>query len=263
MRDGTFWVSDEYGPFLAHFAADGRQLQRLSPCNGGLPRVYAKRRPNAGMEGLTITPDGKWLVGIMQAPLDNPSREGVRDISKLTRILLRNVETGATREYAYMLEDARIEGNSEILALSDTRFLVIERDDHFLFGTPPSSLKRVYEIDVSGALDISAPGALGATPIPGGKTLEQATEVQLRDAGIVPVTKTLRIDLVAAGFPHNKAEGLALGDGNTLLITNDDDFGVVASGPGKISAKRLPPANVIDFVEVWKFKLTRVGAGRQ
>ena len=255
MRDGTFWVSDEYGPFLVQFAADGRQLQRLSPCDGGLPRVYTKRRPNGGMEGLTITPDGKWLVGIMQAPLDNPTREGVRDLSRLTRILFRNLATGATREYAYMLDEAPVEGNSEILALTDTRFLVIERDDHFLFGVPPTSVKRVYEIDVSGALDISAPGALGATPIPGGKTLEQATGPQLFDAGIIPVTKTLRIDLVSAGFPHNKAEGLALGEGNTLLITNDDDFGVTASSAGVLAPKRLPVSNVIDFVEIWKFKL--------
>jgi hypothetical protein len=254
MRDGTFWVSDEYGPFLVHFGADGRQLQRLSPCDGSLPRVYSKRRPNGGMEGLTITPDGKWLVGIMQAPLDNPTAEGVRDLSRLTRILFRNLSTGATREYAYLLEDARIEGNSEILALTDSRFLVLERDDHFLYGVPPSSVKRVYEIDVSGALDISAPGALGATPIPGGKTLEQATIAQLTAVGIVPVTKTLRIDLVVAGFPHNKAEGLALGDGNTLLITNDDVFGITVSN-GAIAPKRLPPTNAIDFVEIWKFRL--------
>lgn len=255
MRDGTFWVSDEYGPFLVQFGPDGRQLQRLSPCDGGLPRVYTKRRPNGGMEGLTITPDGKWLVGIMQAPLDNPTREGVRGLSKLTRILFRNLTTGATREYAYMLDDATIEGNSEILALSDTRFLVLERDDHFLYGVPSSSLKRVYEIDVAGALDISAPGALGATPIAGGKTLEQATVAQLLDAGIIPVTKLLRIDLIVAGFPHNKAEGLALGDGNTLLISNDDDFGVTAASPGVLAPKRLPPTNVIDFVELWKFRL--------
>jgi hypothetical protein len=255
MRDGTFWVSDEYGPFLARFGSDGRLLQRLSPCDGGLPRVYSKRRPNGGMEGLTITPDGRWLVGIMQAPLDNPSREGVRGLSRLTRILFRNISTGATREYAYLLDEARIEGNSEIVALSDSKFLVIERDDHFLYGTPPSSLKRVYEIDVSGALDISAPGALGATPIPGGRTLEQASVVELAAAGIVPVTKILRIDLVAAGFPHNKAEGIALGEGNSVLISNDDDFGVTADSTGRIIPKRIPPTSRIDFVELWKFRL--------
>lgn len=31
MRDGTFWVSDEYGPFVTHFDSRRRQIGRLSP----------------------------------------------------------------------------------------------------------------------------------------------------------------------------------------------------------------------------------------
>jgi hypothetical protein len=255
LDDGTFWVSDEYGPFLAKFDADGRQLQRLTPCNGGLPPVYAKRRPNRGMEGLTITPDGQWLVGVMQAPLENPVSSGVRNVSRLTRILFKNIATAATREYAYLLEDATLQGNSEILALSNTKFLVLERDGNFAFGSPPSTFKRIYEADISGATDISALGALGATPIPGGKTLEQATVAQLTAAGIVPAAKTLRVDLVAAGFPHDKAEGMALGPGNMLFVTDDDDFGITTGNIGVMIQKLLPPTNVPDFVEVWQFKL--------
>jgi hypothetical protein len=255
LGDGTFWVSDEYGPFLAHFAADGRQLQRLSPCSGGLPPVYAKRRPNRGMEGLTITPNGQWLVGVMQAPLENPSSTGVRNVSRLTRILFKNLNTGATREYAYLLDDPTLQGNSDILALSDTKFLVLERDGNFAFGSPPATIKRIYEADITGATNISALGALGATPIAGGKTLEQATMAQLTTAGVVPVSKTLRVDLVAAGFPHDKAEGMALGPGNMLFVTDDDDFGITTGAIGQMIQKLLPPTNVPDFVEVWQFKL--------
>src|SRR5262249_17752532 len=36
LADGTFWVSDEYGPFLTHFDATGKQLTRLSPFDGTL-----------------------------------------------------------------------------------------------------------------------------------------------------------------------------------------------------------------------------------
>ena len=85
---------------------------------------------------------------------------------------------------------------------------MIERDGNFAFGSPPSTFKRIYEIDITGATDLSALGALGATPIAGGKTLEQATVAQLVAAGVVPVSKTLRVDLIAAGFPHDKAEGI-------------------------------------------------------
>jgi hypothetical protein len=255
LGDGSFWVSDEYGPFLAKFDAEGRQLQRLTPCNGGLPTVYAKRRPNRGMEGLTITPDGQWLVGVMQAPLENPTSAGVRNVSRLTRILFKHIATGATREYAYILDDPTLQGNSEILALSATKFLVLERDGNFAFGSPPSTVKRIYEIETTGATDISALGALGATPIAGGKTLEQATVAQLTGAGVVPVSKTLRVDLAAAGFPHDKAEGMALGPGNMLFVTDDDDFGITTGAIGVMIQKLLPPTNVPDFVEVWQFKL--------
>src|SRR6201996_473427 len=69
MPDGSFWVSDEYGPFITHFTAEGREISRLSPYDGTLPVELAKRVPNRGMEGLTITPDGKTLVGMMQSAL--------------------------------------------------------------------------------------------------------------------------------------------------------------------------------------------------
>ena len=31
MSDGTFWVSDEYGPFLVHFDANGKEIERFPP----------------------------------------------------------------------------------------------------------------------------------------------------------------------------------------------------------------------------------------
>jgi hypothetical protein len=76
LRDGTFWVSDEYGPFITHFNAKGREIGRLSPLNGTLPQELLNRVPNRGMEGLTITPDGKMLVGMMQSALQQPDLNG-------------------------------------------------------------------------------------------------------------------------------------------------------------------------------------------
>ena len=253
LPDGTFWISDEYGPFIAQYGADGRELQRLSPCNGGLPEVYQLRRPNRGMEGLTITPDGERLVGIMQAPLENPSRTGIRNISRLTRVLFRHIATGETKEYAYLIDAGTLTGNSEITAISDTRFLVIERDGAFLFGSPAATTKNIYEFDITGATDISELGALGATPIDG-KTLEQATVEELLAAGVVPVTKKIRVNLVDLGYPHDKPEGLALAPGGMLFVANDDDFGVAQEG-GNLIQKILPPSDQPDYVSVWQLRL--------
>lgn len=39
-----------------------------------LPQEFSYRRANRGMEGLTITPDQKTLVGIMQSTMDLPTK---------------------------------------------------------------------------------------------------------------------------------------------------------------------------------------------
>jgi hypothetical protein len=253
LDDGTFWVSDEYGPFLVHFDADGREVARFSPCNnGGMPEVYKLRRKNRGMEGLTITPDKKWLVGAMQAPLENPTSSGVRDISRATRILFKHLENGSTKEYLYLLDDPAIEGISEIMALSDTRFLVLERDAHFLFGTPAAALKRIYEIDISDATEISSMGAMGAKPV-NGKTIERATVEEIRASGIRPVTKTQRVELTRLGFAADKAEGMALAPDGWLFVSTDDDFGIRAAN-GEIVQKLVPPTNKVDKPSVWQIR---------
>jgi hypothetical protein len=76
LPDGTFWVSDEYGPFITHFDSRGRAIQRLSAFNGTLPAELRFRVPNRGMEGLTITPDGKELVGLGRSTSPAPPTSG-------------------------------------------------------------------------------------------------------------------------------------------------------------------------------------------
>ncbi len=255
MADGTFWVSDEYGPFMVQFDANGRELRRFAPCGASpeLPAVYARRRPNRGMEGLTITPDGQWLVGIMQSPLRNPS--SAVDNSLVTRILFKHITNGSTREYLYLLDRSGLQGNSEILALSSTRFLVIERDGTFLFGTPTATLKKIYEVDISNATDVSALGGFNQLSVGGTKTLEQATPAELAASGIKAGIKTLRVDLLALGYPHDKPEGLALAPGGFLFVINDDDFGIVSQG-GMLGQKFLPPSAVErDAPALWQIKL--------
>src|SRR5690606_27645425 len=96
--DGTFWISDEYGPHIVHADITGKTIERINPYGTGfggrkIPAVFANRRANRGMEGLTITPDGKTLVGIMQSPMYNPSSAAVSG-SVIIRILTFNIATG-------------------------------------------------------------------------------------------------------------------------------------------------------------------------
>ena len=258
LPDGTFWISDEYGPFLLHVAADGTTIERIAPGTANaqghkLPAVLAKRIINKGMEGLTVTPDGTKLVGMMQSTLGNgipapgagASADDEAKKDSCLRIMVYTLATGAVQEYVYLLEDM-VGGSkkggavSEIVAISNTQFLVDERDGKFL-NDSGSKIKSVFKIDISGATDIhdSADGVSGK--LFGGSTPEAlsynitqaAANTALTGAGITPVTKTLAVDLRTGSYPtqynHDKIEGLAL-RGSTLWLANDDDFGVTDNG---------------------------------
>ncbi|MEV6325939.1 esterase-like activity of phytase family protein [Nocardia sp. NPDC051787] len=250
LSDGTFWVSDEYGPFIVHFDANGKELERLSPFNGSLPRELSLRSANQGMEGLTITPDGSTLVGIMQSALKTPGLGGSAKSVPLTRIVTIDLATKAVKEYLYPLADPQKTkvAISEITALSNTAFLIDERDGEL----QPGGDKKIFVADISGATDVgpgaTVPGSTYRADAGGlqvdGKPIETAIGVttdteaidKLKTLGITVASKTPKLDLggLLIGlndkgefFGHDKIEGLATPDGgNTLVIANDSDFGL-------------------------------------
>ncbi len=233
LTDGSFWVSDEYGPHIVHFDASGVQLERLSPNGIGesgdrkLPAVFATRWPNRGMEGLAVTPDETTLVGIMQSTLYNPAKADVADFT-ITRIVTFDIVTGATKQYLHKQEKAK-NSNSEIVALSSTEFLIIERDGAFTKSSDIGEVqKHIYRIDISNATDVSDSSNSVNGKLIDGKTIEQCTWDELTEAGIVPVTKTLAVDLITelGDYPHDKLEGIWLINSSTIGVLNDDDFAV-------------------------------------
>jgi hypothetical protein len=56
-------------------------------------------------------------------------------------------------------------------------------------------------------------------------------------------------------YPHAKAEGLALINGNTLVISNDDDFGVIPGPNGTFAQKILPFTKSVDRNRLYFVKL--------
>jgi hypothetical protein len=257
LSDGTFWVSDEYGPDLIHVDRGGRTLERLQPGirnrqGRALPRVLAMRRPNRGIEGLTITPDGRTLVSLMQSSLDNPT-SSVRSTAVVTRLLMLDLASGRTRQVAYVQEAPGL-SNSAITALSSTTFLVLERDERFAGdSTAPARYKRVYRIETQGATDVGDPEDAAGGKRFAGRTLEQLTADELEAAGIAPVTKVLVVDLLAlpGGYPHDKPEGLVVIDDRMLAVSNDDDFRVTSGGGGTVVPKTLRASDrSLDYNEV-------------
>jgi hypothetical protein len=218
--------------------------------------VLTHRQANKGMEGLASVLGGTVLVGIVQNPLDNPNHAAAK-VSRLLRIVFVDVQRHRTHQFAYLMDDASY-GASEIEAVSPTQFLVDERDGKF-FGDPngPSVQKKIYLIDISGATDISDPANGANGLIRGGKTLEQMTDADLAANAIVPVSKTLIVDMLQWGYTHDKAEGMVLLEGGrTIGVSNDDDFGVTDDGKGNLLQKFLPSGKV-DHNELWLFHLNK------
>ncbi len=241
---GTFFVSDEYGPFIYEFDRQGHLLRRIAiparfsianPSGDPIAEVTGNssgRMANRGMEGLAITPDGTTLVGIMQNALiqDNGldlSTDTPDDrLGRCNRILTINLATGATKEYVYVLDAInRGQGVSEILAINDHQFLVLERDNRSLLkpGDPQNpTRKTIYKIDLSGATDVS-----GVPVLP-------ALSSGLGALGITPVTKNAFLDLLENDFGlfdtiPEKIEGMAWGpdlsDGRRVLyVISDNDL---------------------------------------
>jgi hypothetical protein len=259
--DGTFWVSDEYGPHIVHFDATGRTIERINPFSTGarkLPLVFARRRPNRGMEGLTITPDGKTLVGMMQFPLYNPTAAAIAG-SLAIRILTFDIATGETKQFVYLMERATLQASSEIVAYTNSVFIVLERDGEFGTEANKSTVfKRIYKIDLTGATDISDPANGAGGKLFGGKTVEELKDAATLAAnGITPVKKTLVTDLmtdVSPVYAHDKAEGMVIINPSLIAVCNDDDFGVL--GMGTYTQKLLAGAgNTVDKNRIYFVKL--------
>ncbi len=229
----SVFISDEYGPYVYQFdratgvrtgiltvptsGAGNLAITNLSPNGtsgaGNEGAINTSGRvANKGMEGLAITPDGKYLIGIMQAPL-------LQDSSNLLRIVVIDTATGLPiKEIAYQLTTGT--GVSEITAINDHQFLIDERDGKGLGDGTSAANKKIYMIDISAAQDI--------------------TNDNTATALTKKISKTLFVDLVslltaqgitATNIP-SKIEGMAFGDDivvngvltHTLWIANDNDF---------------------------------------
>jgi hypothetical protein len=234
---GTFFISDEYGPDIIEFTQFGHALRHLdvpskfdiatpsADPNAELLGNSAGRQANRAMEGLAISPNDRFLFGIMQNALlqDNGLNPGTTDRLGLNnRILKIDLLTGRKSEYVYRVDAInRGQGVSEILAINDHEFLVLERDNRSNLQTPPQAptRKTIYKIDITGATDVSAVPSLPAGALP---------------ATITPVQKTLFIDLLDPSFNlvptiPEKLEGLAWGpdlpDGrHVLYVVSDNDL---------------------------------------
>ncbi len=225
-NDGkSVFISDEYGPYVYRFdRATGQRIQTFTlPQNLAVTTLSSVgqteinnntqgRVANKGMEGLAITPDGKTLVGVMQAPL-------IQDGGKIIRIVTIDIATGTTHQYAYALTTGT--GVSEIVAINDHEFLLDERDGKGLGDNSTAAAKALYRISLTGATDVSnISGSTNLAPFAVQKTLFLDVVAALSANGIDP--KNIPAKLEGVAFGPDVVVGGQLE--HTLFITNDNDF---------------------------------------
>lgn len=233
-KDGkSVFVSDEYGPYIYQFdRATGQRIKSFElPAKLAASNLSASgdaeiagntsgRIANKGMEGLAITPDGKTLVGIMQANLK-------QDAVGSLRIVTVDIASGATKEFAYQLSKGS--GVSEIVALNDHQFLVDERDGKGLGDGTSAKVKQLFMIDTNGAADVSGLASIGAATPSVSKSL------------FLDVVNVLKAHGYTADQIPAKIEGLAFGSDvmvngvltHTLYVANDNDFSQATAGDNK------------------------------
>jgi hypothetical protein len=221
MPDESFWIGDEFGPWLLHFSADGELLappvelpdnvrsadHPLVITHADIPRLPHSR----GLEAMDLAGDNKTLVSILEGTVGGDATDTLR---------VQRYDTVAGKwlgpTLIYVL-DADTTSVTDLSLIEGNRFVVIERDSH---QGDAARAKRVYSID----LDRALPGK--------------------------PLPKKLVIDLLAIGnarglavtapgapfrFPYLTTESIQILDRRHVVIVNDNNY--PATGGRGVSVK--------------------------
>jgi hypothetical protein len=210
-RDGRFYIGDEYTANIYHFDRRGRLRGVIQPPAGIAPRRDGRpyfgsltapetgRRNNQGVEGMSLSPDGRTLFVMLQSALIQDSATGNAAGRINTRVLVYDVRRTPTpaRPIAHHVVQLpayadrgdgsapnRTAAQSEILALDSHRFLMLARDGagRGAASDAPIIYKSVLLVDVAGATNLA------------GTEYETGTASILQDRA----DPTLRPDIVPA-----------------------------------------------------------------
>lgn len=173
VSDGTYWIGDEFGPFLLHVGKNGELLDSPIPLPNflGLGKLSFVKSPDnpeftnlpvdfqriekanlsssKGFEGMALNSSGTKLYPMLEGALkDDPERD---------RLLIHEFDlaikqyTGKVFFYKLAKPNYAI---GDLTAINDNEFIVIERDNNQ--GDPnnpafktPAQFKRLYKINIT------------------------------------------------------------------------------------------------------------------
>lgn len=146
--DGTFWVGEEFGPFLLHLNADGELIEAPIPTPGvqsPSSPTLGSATPNIlnskGFEGMAISPSGRVLHPMLEGSTDEDKAAGLG--SDLRIYTVRNGAYAAGFLRYRMESPANALG--DFIQVNNHEALVIERDN----GQGVTAVfKRIYLVDL-------------------------------------------------------------------------------------------------------------------
>ncbi|MEO3473275.1 esterase-like activity of phytase family protein [Roseomonas sp. CAU 1739] len=249
MPDGTFWIGEEFGPFLIHLDAQGRVLRVVESMLDGQPLrspdnpafsvpasptqgVPFRVRRSGGYEGMAAAPDGSRLYALLEQPLFAPNSDQAE--GAFLRILefdtARAVWTGRTMRYRL---EAGATAIGDFNMVDDRRALIIERDNGegdpglaCAQGTPstaerpcfpaPARHKRIYLVDLG---DVDAEGFV--------RKIGHIDLMAIRDPDNLARQRGDRPAGAANdrfSFPFFTIEDVAMVDADTIIVANDNNL---------------------------------------
>ncbi|WP_407159679.1 esterase-like activity of phytase family protein [Bradyrhizobium sp. STM 3557] len=164
VGDGTYWVSDEYGPYVYHYDHHGALLHVIRPpeafipmrrdTNGNLVEDFSANSPpigvtydkgnpvsgrqnNQGFEGLAMSPDRKTLFILLQSALiqdlDATSSKTIKLTRNNTRLLaydLRHRQPKLVGEYVVQLPHYQDQTTTTTTLLTAAQSELLALNDH-------------------------------------------------------------------------------------------------------------------------------------
>jgi glycerophosphoryl diester phosphodiesterase len=220
-RNGDLWMGDEFGPWILHFDAAGRLLDKpfaidgvVSP-NNPIPSGPVTQPNSRGIEGLGMTPDGRWLYVVLEGPTDG-------DPADLRRIYEFDVRRSAFTGRRLAPYRVSLPGNmvADVQALGRDELVLIERDGGLGLD---AAFRRVFSVDLRrghrGVARKTEVVDLAAIPDPHGVSLPPIHD------GDVGLGDPFRVTC-------ESVEALRVLSSRRLLVGCDNNFPNVGRNPG-------------------------------
>ena len=229
---GTFWIGDEFGPWMLHFSRSGRLLK--APVS--LPGVRSPQNPtlktgeqptlgrSKGFEAIAPAADGKHAYVFLEGPLladKDQRRRYVYYFDLQHRRFMGRRWAYRTENPDWLVADAKL--------LRGRRLLVMERDD---FEGTQVKLKRVYEIDLArqqggfvskklvvDLLDLRDPAGVSLPKEPGDRGLGNPFSFCLRSVeSILPLSGGRILVVNDNNYPFDAGRHDGRADGTEWII---------------------------------------------